>query len=246
MRASKSTKSKPTPTTTETATGPIVHEPVTLRVDDLKEHPKNYRNHPADQLAHIVESIKANGFYRNVVVAQDNTILAGHGSVKAARLAGLARIPVVRLKLDANDPRAMKILIGDNEIPRLAEVDDRVLTDLLKSIDVSLDGLLGTGFDSNMLASLVYNTRPGSEVKDINDAAEWTGMPEYEQSAAYRHLIRLTITFETEAVREEFIKSHGLIISQKMGGIICAPWPPRGRDDVVGVRFEPAGDDDEA
>lgn len=45
----------------------------------LKPHPRNYRGHPDDQLAHIERSIRDNGVYRNVLVARDYTILAGHG-----------------------------------------------------------------------------------------------------------------------------------------------------------------------
>jgi ParB-like chromosome segregation protein Spo0J len=46
---------------------------------DLKPHPRNYRTHSDDQLKHLIQSIKEHGFYRNVVVIKDGTILAGHG-----------------------------------------------------------------------------------------------------------------------------------------------------------------------
>ncbi len=34
-------------------------------VEGLKPHPRNYRTHPEDQLAHLVASIEEHGFYRN-------------------------------------------------------------------------------------------------------------------------------------------------------------------------------------
>ena len=37
----------------------------------LTPHPRNYRAHPADQLAHIQASLQAHGFYRNIVLEQD-------------------------------------------------------------------------------------------------------------------------------------------------------------------------------
>src|SRR5258707_279190 len=98
-----------------------------VAVADLKPHPQNYREHPDDELEHIVESIRANGFYRNVVVARDNTLLAGHGVVQAAKKLGKTEIPVLRLDLDPDDPKALKVLVGDNEIARMAMVDDRAL-----------------------------------------------------------------------------------------------------------------------
>ena len=65
------------------------HEAEMTPVSDLKPHPRNYKDHPDDQLEHIIESIKSTGFYRNIVIAQDGTILAGHGVVAAAKKMGL-------------------------------------------------------------------------------------------------------------------------------------------------------------
>jgi hypothetical protein len=56
-----------------------------MKVSALKFHPRNYRRHPQDQLRHISASIRENGFYRNVVVARDGTVLAGQGVVQASR-----------------------------------------------------------------------------------------------------------------------------------------------------------------
>ena len=66
-------------------------EAVMTSVEDLTPHPQNYRDHPQDQIAHIVRSIEEHGFYRNVVVAKDNTILAGHGVVQAAQQLGMKK-----------------------------------------------------------------------------------------------------------------------------------------------------------
>jgi ParB-like chromosome segregation protein Spo0J len=67
-------------------------------IDELRPHPRNYRVHPEDQLAHVEHSMRTNGVYRNVVAARDGTILAGHGVVLAARKIGLAEVPVDRLR----------------------------------------------------------------------------------------------------------------------------------------------------
>jgi ParB-like chromosome segregation protein Spo0J len=70
--------------------------PEDVALDDLKPHPRNYQQHPDDELAHIMESIKTHGFYRNVVIARDGTILAGHGVTQAARKLGYTHVPVIR------------------------------------------------------------------------------------------------------------------------------------------------------
>jgi ParB-like nuclease family protein len=212
--------------------------PVTIvPIADLKPHPKNYRTHPPEQLKHIAASITANGFYRNVVVAKDLTILAGHGSVDAAKLAGLTEVPVVRLDLAPNDRRALKVLAGDNEIGKLSDGDDRALTEMLREI---MGGdpaeLLGTGYDDKMLANLVLITRPASEIADFDAAAEWTGMPEYEVGG---RPIQLVISFRSKEDRDAFAEKLGVRLTEKMRGIW---WPQEDRIDAASVHFEQAPD----
>ena len=54
-----------------------------VAIETLKAHPKNYKKHPIKQLEHLMKSIEEHGFYRNVIIAKDSTILAGHGVVQA-------------------------------------------------------------------------------------------------------------------------------------------------------------------
>jgi hypothetical protein len=124
-------------------------------IADLKPHPQNYRTHTDDQLAHLVQSIREHGLYRNVVVARDGTILAGHGVVLAAQQLQLTEVPIVRLDVAADDPRALQLLVGDNQIGGLARIDDAQLLDLLTTVtDSDLTTLLGTGYDAASLAAL--------------------------------------------------------------------------------------------
>ena len=129
----------------------IEHVPV----DMLKPHPRNYKTHPDEQIDHIMRSIEEHGFYRNVVIARDNTILAGHGIVEAVRKMGsVETVPVIRLDLDPDDPRALKVLTGDNELGKVAETDLRGLSEVLRDV-FKADDLNGTGFDAQSLAALV-------------------------------------------------------------------------------------------
>jgi hypothetical protein len=206
----------------------------TVPISELHPHPRNYNAHPDDQIEHIVESIQEHGLYRNIVVARDGTILAGHGVVQAAKGMGLEFVPVVRLDLDPDEPRALKVLTGDNEISHLGEKNDRLLSEILKEIkDSDTAGLLGTGYDERMLANLVFVTRPESEIQDFNEAAEWAnaGMPEYETA---EKPLKIAVNFRDEHDREEFAHLLGLNLSDKTRSTW---WPPRENDDVSSVRF---------
>jgi hypothetical protein len=213
--------------------------PELVETSHLKTHPQNYRIHPDDQLDHIMASIKKNGLYRNIVIANDGTILAGHGVVLAAKKLGMEVIPAIRLSIGPDDPVALKILVGDNEIEHLATQDDRVLSNLLKTIkDTDIDGLLGTGYDERMLAALAMVTRPMSEIKDFDAAAEWVGMPEYD---AGPKRIGLSVWFEDEEVRMEFINKFGFNVGmiRKSGHTWNTPWPQvELRDDLTSLKLD--------
>jgi hypothetical protein len=208
----------------------------TVPLAALTPHPRNYRVHPEDQLAHLAESIRLHGLYRNIVTARDLTILAGHGVVQALQTLGWTEVPVRRLALDPLEPMALKLLAGDNEIGHLAEIDDRALSELLKAIkDQDATGLLGTGYDDAMLANLVMVTRPAGEIADFDAAAEWVGMPEYEAGADPPQVI---VSFDSEAEREAFVALVQVQTVYRGGRRWNFHWPEQGRVDVASVRFE--------
>lgn len=218
------------------------YEVEVVGINDVKDHPRNYREHPEDQIKHIKQSIRENGLYRNVVVAKDLTILAGHGVVQAARELGVREIPVVRLDLEPDDTRALKVLTGDNEIEHLALQDDRVLTEILKDIkEDDLDDLLGTGFDEMMLAGLAFTTRTAGELADFDEAAEWVGMPEYDPGD---EIYRLGISFHSVEERIEFMKKIGVeeddVRSYSRGKNVSLWWPLEENEtvDLISVGFE--------
>ncbi len=212
-------------------------------VDSLHPHPRNYRTHPEDQLAHIVRSLQLHGFYRNVVVARDGTILAGHGVVLAVRQLGWETVPVIRLDVAPDDARALQVLAGDNEIGNLADVNDRELTELLRELAAEdWDALLGTGFDESQLAALAMVTRPRSEMADMEAAGEWLGMPGFE---AVGKPPQITVKFEDLATRDRFLAEHlpGTSVVYKMADSWIVNWPDRPHHQEYEVRFDPAAAD---
>ncbi len=190
-----------------------IHPTVPVAIANLKPHPENYKKHPEHQLAHIIRSIELNGFYRNIVIAKDNTILAGHGVVEAAQQMGIKEVPVIRLNLDPMSPEALKVVAGDNEIGNLADVDDRKLTALIQKI-LAKQGqdLLGSGFDDLELA------RRLAVDQAVSPSAEWDGMPEFSQGdkTAGRQLI---VNFATDGDVQEFCRKIGQQLTAKTKSI---------------------------
>jgi hypothetical protein len=218
---------------------PFVVERVPLT--ELREHPRNYQRHPDDQLAQIEASIRQHGFYRNVIIAREGTILAGHGVVETLRRMGERDVPVRRLEVEPDSPEALKVLVSDNEINNLAEVDDRALTELLRTIqeDDPL-GLLGSGFTEEQLAALALASRTRAELADYSVAAEWVGLPAFDPEGRPPQVV---VSFLDEADRERFMELIGAPrTTTRLGNTWSIHWPQREVEDLSSLKFqEPAG-----
>jgi hypothetical protein len=209
------------------SSSPVVLATELVEVDELVPHPQNYRTHNDEQLAHLAASISQHGFYKNVVIAADNTILAGHGSVLAAKQLGIGTIPAARLPIEPGSPAALKVVAADNEISKFADTDDRALTELLRTISVDdVSGLVGTGYDELTLAGLLMVTRSSAELEDFDKNGEWVGMPGFEPSPGR---IRFTIMFETAEDRDDFATNHfdGSVQRRYGSGVWSGYWPAR-------------------
>jgi hypothetical protein len=215
------------------------HATVLAPLDSLHAHPRNYRVHPPEQLDHIARSIELHGFYRNIVVARDHTILAGHGVVAAARRLGFADVPVIRLDVGPEDVPALQILTGDNEMSNLAEVDDRELTELLRELaGDDLANLLGTGFDEYQLAALAMVTRPRHEMADMDEAGEWLGLPGFEAAARDPHVdVKFLSIEDRDRFMAEVLGPEHKVV-KKVGDAWTVWWPSKPKNDRQSIRFE--------
>lgn len=220
----------------------VTQHPVeSLPLASLKPHPRNYREHPDDQLAHIEQSLREHGQYRNIVVAEDGTILAGHGVVEAAQRLGLTALDGIRLPIKPDDPRALRVLAGDNEMGRRAMIDDRALSEILRDVyEQDVDGLLGTGYDEQMLANLLYVTRPASEIADFDAAAAWAGMPSFDPGDLDYKVVVICASKEE---RDRFVEASGVGVMRGNpdNRVWSARFPAQARDDLNAVRYQQAG-----
>ncbi|MDR2095738.1 MAG: ParB/Srx family N-terminal domain-containing protein [Treponema sp.] len=118
---------------------------------DLLIAPKlNTRNHPEKQINEIRRSLQKWGQYKNVVIDETYTILAGNGLVEAMRLEGMKKVWVVILyDLSENDKK--KLMMADNKTAGLG-VDnlnniEQIIHDLAGDFDIP-------GFDDDVLNSI--------------------------------------------------------------------------------------------
>jgi ParB/RepB/Spo0J family partition protein len=96
-------------------------------VDDLVPYERNSRLHPEDQVAGIAASIREFGFIAPIVVdTSRNRIAAGHGRLMAARLLGMARVPVVAVD-HLTEQQFRAYVIADNKHTDNSRFDEEVL-----------------------------------------------------------------------------------------------------------------------
>ncbi len=131
-------------------------------VNDLIPYIRNARTHSESQIAQIAASIKEFGFLSPILIAEDNTILAGHGRLAAARKLGLTKVPCVK-ESHLTETQRRAYIIADNKLSLNAGWDEDILAielSELQGVDFDLDLL---GFDESELASIFEDDK---EVED--------------------------------------------------------------------------------
>jgi len=124
---------------------------------DLIPYDRNSRTHSPTQVSQIVASIKEFGFTNPILIAEDNTIIAGHGRVLAAQEMGMAVVPCLRLA-GLTDEQRRAYIIADNKLAENAGWDDDLLRlELGELRDLGFD-LDVVGFDRAELDELFLNT----------------------------------------------------------------------------------------
>ena len=113
-------------------------------VADLAPYVKNARTHPPEQVDQIAASMERFGFTMPILVAENGTIIAGHGRLMAALQLGMDEVPVMIARGWSDEDRRLYTL-ADNRLAETSEWDPEML-------QVEWDELreLGLGADLDM------------------------------------------------------------------------------------------------
>lgn len=135
-----------------------------IAVEALLPYAKNSRTHSDEQVAQIAASIKEFGFNNPILIDKENTVIAGHGRLLAARRLGIKEIPCIQLShLSENQRRAY--IIADNKLALNAGWDDEMLKIELHELDGNIDSsLLGfTVPELTVAMGFSADFKPGTE-----------------------------------------------------------------------------------
>jgi ParB-like chromosome segregation protein Spo0J len=115
-------------------------------LEEVRPYAGNARTHSKKQIRQIADSIERFGFVNPIIVSSDHEVIAGHGRVAAAKLLGIASVPIVVLA-NMTEAERRAYVIADNKLAELAGWDrDTLAIELQFLQDVEFDDIEVTGF----------------------------------------------------------------------------------------------------
>ena len=123
-------------------------------VAELIPYAANSRTHSDAQVAQIAASIKEFGWASPILIDGDNTIIAGHGRLLAARKLGMDTVPAIILDhLTKAQQRAL--VIADNQLALNAGWDMDMLKAEIEDLNLENFDINLLGFDEKFLDGLL-------------------------------------------------------------------------------------------
>jgi DNA modification methylase len=104
-----------------------------IAIADLIPAPHNARKHSRHQVRAIARSIEAFGFNAPILIDRNRQIVAGHGRYEAAKMLGLAQVPVVFLG-HLTEIQAKAYQLADNKLTDRSSWDDAKVAAQLKEL----------------------------------------------------------------------------------------------------------------
>ena len=146
-------------------------EIVSYQVDDLIPYENNPKNHPANQIDQIVDSINEWGWTMPLLIDEQNNVIAGHGRLLAAKKLGINEVPCIVAR-EWSDEKKKAYCIADNKLTE----NSTWSKDFLKlnfeflienDFDLSL-----TGFNADEIADLIPDFSVEEGLTDEDDVPE--------------------------------------------------------------------------
>ncbi len=142
-----------------------------VSIGQLLPYARNARTHDDAQVAQIAASIKEFGFNNPILIADDQSIVAGHGRLAAARKLGLAEVPVVRLS-HLSDTQRKAYILADNRLALNAGWDNDLLKLELQELEIEGVDLEMLGFSKEELDGLLNSLEPTEGLTDEDAVPE--------------------------------------------------------------------------
>jgi DNA modification methylase len=120
----------------------------TVNINSLTPDPANARKHDGKNLQAIENSLLKFGQRKPICVTPDSIVVAGNGTLEAAKSLGWTEIVIARTPVGWTWEQIRAFALADNRTAELAEWDDKVLADQLLELDANGWELEELGFEN--------------------------------------------------------------------------------------------------
>lgn len=209
-----------------------------IKIEELKQDPKNTRQHGPRDLSALGESLRRFGSARSIVIDKDNRIRAGNATFQKAMETGVQRVAVVETdgdvlvavkRRDWDDGEAELYAITDNRVGDLSENNWPEIAEQLKAAldrgeeEHSLQTLGWEQWELEPILAADWN--PGEATGDLEDYRSHLGKPirvtpeqrEIFERASQRLIEKLQELGENTAMSEG--QAVELICADFLGGV---------------------------
>jgi hypothetical protein len=130
-------------------------------VNSLHPYYRNARTHSDEQIAQIARSIAEYGWTNPILAGPDDVIVAGHARIQAAKLLGIAQVPVIVLD-GLTEQQRRALVLADNQLALNAGWDEEILRAELTRLQAEAYDLQTIGFSDEQLQELLAQAEPAS------------------------------------------------------------------------------------
>lgn len=119
----------------------------TVAISSLQSDPVNARKHSKKNIESVANSLKLFGQRKPIVVTPDNIVLAGNGTLEAAKSLGWTEISIARTPRGWTYEQMRAFALADNRTAELAEWDTQILADQMLELDANGFNIFELGFE---------------------------------------------------------------------------------------------------
>ena len=174
----------------------------TLPIKELTPDPKNARKHDDDNLRILAESLKKFGQRKPIVITEAGQVVAGNGTLEAAKKLGWLEIEVVRVPADWTPEMVRAFAIADNRTAELSEWNTEELNAQLLELEGSGWELEDFGFVALESAEAL------TKLEEENAYNQNVKIPQYEIVGEKPELSELVDNSKTASLQTKVEKAN--------------------------------------
>lgn len=171
----------------------------------LYQDPKNARLHDERSVEAIATSLREYGQQKPIVAMEDGKVIAGNGTLAAARKMGWAHLAVVRF---TDEVKARAFALADNRTAELSTWDNRELAlalDDLAKRDIAADLVGFAPAEAQKLLALLQPLPTTPETENV-EPSEKAGTPPEGAEASHVRMVQLFLNDQNQPLFMERCK----------------------------------------